>query len=98
MTIKQKKEGEKLTVFIDGSIDTNTAPVLMDYLEKEMLPITELVLDFQKVDYISSAGLRVLLYAQRTMNIQGKMTLVNVSEEVMEIFELTNFTNVVTVA
>ena len=97
MNIKQKKEGDKLTVSIEGSIDTNTAPVLMDFLETAMIPIAKLVLDFEKVDYISSAGLRVLLYAQKTMSIQGEMELVNVNEEIMEIFEITGFTSVITV-
>ena len=97
MNIKEKKEGGKLTVFIEGNIDTTTAPTLSEFLQKEIPTIDELLLDFEKVNYISSAGLRVLLSAQKIMNQQGGMKLKNVNETIMEIFEVTGFSEILTV-
>ena len=97
MTIKQKKEDKKLTLFIEGRIDTTTSPEFMEYLQREIPGVEELVLDFQDVEYVSSAGLRVLLFAQKTMNSQGKMCLCHVNEDIMETFELTCFTDVLTI-
>ena len=97
MNIKQQKSDGKLTVFIEGRIDTTTSPALLEYLQKEMVGIKELVLDFAKVEYISSAGLRVILFAQKTMNSQGTMVVCNVNEDIMEIFELTCFNEVITI-
>ena len=98
MTIKQQKENKKLIVSINGRIDTNTAPEFMDYLKSAMVGIEELVIDLKEVDYISSAGLRVLLFAQKTMNALGSMSVTNVNEDIMETFELTGFTDVLTIA
>ena len=95
MNIKQKKEGEKLTLCIEGSIDTNTAPELNDLLERSMPHINELVMDFEKVDYISSAGLRIIIFAQKTMSIQGKFYITHVNDDVMEIFEMTSISDIV---
>ena len=97
MTVRQEKEGNKLTLFIDGRVDTETSPELLELLQKEMPGLEELVLDFEKVEYISSAGLRVVLFAQKTMNAQGKMVVRNVIPEVMEVFELTSFTDILTI-
>ena len=97
MTVRQEKEGNKLTLFIDGRVDTETSPELLELLQKEMPGLEELVLDFEKVEYISSAGLRVVLFAQKTMNSQGKMVVRNVIPEVMEVFELTSFTDILTI-
>ena len=93
MDIRMNKEDSKLTVEIEGRLDTLTSPDL----EKELNPldgITELCIDCKELEYISSAGLRVLLSLQKTMNKQGKMTLTNVRQEVMEVFELTGFTDI----
>ena len=97
MNIKDKKENKKTTVMISGQVDTNTAPALLEYLKGAMPGVEELVLDFKELDYISSAGLRVILFAQKTMNAQGSMTVINVNEDIMETFELTGFTDILTI-
>ena len=98
MSLKQKREDTKLTVFIEGSIDTSTAPTLSDYLNNAINGVTDLTLDFEKVEYISSAGLRVLLSVQRSMNgVQGTLTVCHVNDDIMETFELTCITDVINV-
>ena len=97
MNIKQKKENKKLTVYVSGRVDTTTAPELLEFLKAEMPNTEELVLDLKDVDYISSAGLRVILFAQKTMNAQGSMVLTNVNNDIMETFELTGFTDILTI-
>ena len=97
MTIKDRKEGNKLIVSVDGRIDTTTAPELNDYFEESLEDVTDLELDLQKVDYISSAGLRTILFAQKVMEKQGKMVVSHVCKEVMETFELTCFTDFLTI-
>lgn len=98
MNIKQKKDGTQLTVFIDGRIDTTTAPKLYDYLVAEMEGVMELTLDFTKVEYVSSAGLRVILFAEKTMKGKGgKMIVAHVNDDIMETFELTCFTSILTI-
>ena len=96
MTIEKKQEGTTLTVQLDGRLDTTTAPELEAAL-KELGDVKELILDFEKLEYISSAGLRVVLVAQKTMNKQGSMKVVNVNDTVMEIFEVTGFADILTV-
>ncbi len=98
MTIKKTKDGEKLTVEIEGRIDTLTAPELDKELSGEYSGLNELVLDVSQVDYISSAGLRVLLLAQRTMNKQGKMTVTGANQDIIDIFEATGFDDILTLA
>ena len=97
MNIKEKKEGGKLTVFIEGNIDTTTAPTLSEFLQKEIPTIDELLLDFEKVNYISSAGLRVLLSTQKSMKSKEKMALCHVNQEIMDVFEMTCFTDILTI-
>ena len=97
MTIKDKKEGNKLIVLVNGRIDTNTAPELNDYFEANLKDVKDLELDLEKVDYVSSAGLRTILFAQKVMNKQGKMAVSHVCKEVMETFELTCFTDFLTI-
>jgi len=97
MDIKKTKNGTALTLAIEGRIDTTTAPQLETEIKADTDGITELYLDFSNVEYISSAGLRVLLSAQKTMNRQGKMTLSHVSEPVMEVFEVTGFSDILTI-
>ena len=97
MNIKQSKENKKVVVAVEGRIDTNTAPELLDHLKEAMVGIEELVLDLKKVDYISSAGLRVILFAQKTMNSQGSMSVTHVNSDIMEVFELTGFTDILTI-
>ena len=97
MTIESKKDAGKLTLTITGRLDTSTAPKLEDTLKESYDNVTELIFDFQKLEYISSAGLRVLLSAQKTMNKQGSMKVINVCEEIMEIFEITGFTDILNI-
>ena len=97
MEIKANKNGSTLELSIVGRIDTTTAPQLEAELKREIGGVTELLLDFSGVEYISSAGLRVLLSAQKVMNRQGKMVLSHVDEAVMEIFEVTGFSDILTV-
>ena len=81
-----------------GRLDTTTSPEL-EHLLADLLPgLTELTLDFEKLDYISSAGLRVLLMAQKTMNRQGSMQVIHVGPQIMDIFEVTGFSDILTIA
>ena len=97
MTIKQKKENKTLTVSISGRVDTKTAPELLEFLQGAMPGVEELILDLAEVEYVSSAGLRVILYAQKTMTSQGSMKVKNVNSDIMETFELTGFTDILTI-
>lgn len=97
MTINKISEGEKLTLAISGRLDTNSSPKLEAELRQSVGGVTELVFDFSEVEYISSAGLRVLLTAQKVMNRQGSMKLIGVSDEVMEVFEITGFADILTI-
>ena len=98
MNIKQSKANGKLTVYIEGNIDTSTAPTVQEYLAKEMGGAKELVIDFSKVEYISSAGLRVLLFAQKSMKKQGgSLLVVHVNSDIMETLELTCFTDIINI-
>ena len=87
-----------LAVFaVEGRLDTVTAPELEKELKDSLEGLTELIMDFQKLEYISSAGLRVLLSAQKVMGKQGDMKVTHVSEEIMEIFEVTGFSDILTI-
>ena len=98
LTINKTLEGKKAVVAPEGRLDTVTAPELEAAL-KELLPaVDDLTLDFEKLDYISSAGLRVLLSAQKVMTKQGKMQVVHVNGIIMEIFEVTGFSEILTIA
>ena len=97
MNIEQKKDGTALTLALEGRLDTMTAPQL-DAVLKEALPGVEaLTFDLEKLDYISSAGLRVLLSAQKAMNQQGAMKVKNANEMILEIFEVTGFCDILTI-
>ena len=97
MTIKTEKKDSALAVVLEGRLDTNTAPELDETLKSSLEGVTELTLDLEKLDYLSSAGLRVLLSAQKTMNRQGTMVVKNVNETIMEIFEVTGFSDILTI-
>ncbi len=97
MEIVKTQDGSKLTVGLIGRLDTTTAPSLEAELNASLGGITELEMDFAKLEYISSAGLRVLLAAQKTMNKQGSMELFNVNEDVNEVFEITGFADILTI-
>ena len=97
LTINKTIENGKAILKPKGRLDTVTAPEL-DSTVKEVLPgVTELVFDFEKLEYISSAGLRVLLSAQKVMNGQGTMKIMNVNETIMEVFEVTGFSDILTI-
>lgn len=98
MTIEKTIKGSTLNVVLSGRLDTITAPQLEAELKASLDGITELILDFQNLEYLSSAGLRVLLAAQKVMNRQGTMTVMHVSDTVQEIFEVTGFIDILTIA
>ncbi|MBR2742324.1 MAG: STAS domain-containing protein [Clostridia bacterium] len=97
MTINTEKNGTALSVTLEGRLDTATSPQLDEALKASMPGITELVFDLEKLEYLSSAGLRVLLSAQKVMNKQGSMTVTNVNDTIMEIFEITGFSDILTI-
>ena len=97
LSINKTIEGSKLTVALSGRLDTTTAPELEKSLQESLSGVTELVMDLNALEYISSAGLRVLLSAQKIMMKQGSMTVTHVSETVMEIFEVTGFVDILTI-
>ena len=97
MKIEQSKNGNELKIALQGRLDTATAPELEEVIKSSLDGVTELVLDLEKLDYISSAGLRVLLAAQKIMNRQGAMKVQNVNETVGEIFEVTGFSDILTI-
>ena len=97
MNINIEKENGITVLKIDGRLDTTTAPELEKAINDEGDALKNLVLDFKGVDYISSAGLRVLLTAQKKMNVQGSMELVGVCEAVMDIFEMTGFADILVI-
>ena len=97
MNIQQEKNGNALTIALEGRLDTMTAPELEAALNDALNGVEELTFDFEKLEYISSAGLRVLLAAQKTMNRQGSMKVKNVNEIVMEIFDVTGFADILTI-
>ena len=97
MRIETNQEGEKLNLAVIGRLDTTTAPELEQELKESLEGVKELILDLAGLEYISSAGLRVLLAAQRRMNKQGSMKLINVNELVMEVFEVTGFSTILTI-
>ena len=97
MTIEKMAEGNKLTITLTGRLDTTTAPKLETELKQNISGVEELVLDLAALEYLSSAGLRVLLSAQKVMNRQGSMVVRNANEIIMEIFEVTGFVDVLTI-
>lgn len=97
MTINKKLDGTKLYAEVNGRIDTVTVTEADMILKADLDKVTELILDFKGLDYISSAGLRLLLSLQKLMNKQGSMKIVNVNETVMEIFEVTGFSDILTI-
>ena len=97
MTIEKILNGTELTVTITGRLDTTTAPQLEAEFKQNIGGVEKLVLDFTALEYLSSAGLRVLLAAQKVMNKQGEMIIRNVNETINEIFEVTGFIDILTI-
>lgn len=96
MNINKIPQGEELLVEIEGRLDTSTAPQLESELT-DLSGVKKLVLDFVKLEYISSAGLRVLLATQKRMNAQGEMVITHVNDTIMEVFEITGFSDILTI-
>ena len=97
LNIEKKAQGRNLNIALEGRLDKTTAPDLEAIVRGELDGAEQLTFDFAKLEYISSAGLRILLAAQKIMNKQGKMVVKNVSEEVKEIFEVTGFSYILTI-
>ena len=97
MTIEKKLNGAELIICLAGRLDTTTAPQLDSELKASIDGVKNLVLDFASLDYLSSAGLRVLLAAQKTMKTQGSMVVRNVNETIAEIFDVTGFCDILTI-
>ena len=97
MNINIEKVDNSTVFKLEGRLDTVTAPELEQAINNEGEALENLVLDFGGISYISSAGLRVLLGAQKKMNVQGGMALVNVCEDVMDILEMTGFADILTI-
>ena len=97
MKIEKYRQGTELTVMLEGRLDTVSAPDLDAVVKNELSGVDTFILDLKKLQYTSSAGLRVILIAQKTMNKQGKLILKNVSEAVMEVFEMTGLADLLTI-
>lgn len=97
MTITKNRTGSKLEIALEGRLDTTTAPQLETELKEEISDVEELRLDFTDLAYISSAGLRVLLSAQKIMNRQGSMVICSANEDVMDVFDVTGFIDILTI-
>lgn len=94
MIINKQANEKELTFILEGRLDTTTAPNLEAELNKEIENVEKLVFDFSKLEYLSSAGLRILLTSQKIMNKQGEMIIKNVNDTIMEIFEVTGFSDI----
>ena len=97
MTIIKILDEGKLSISLEGRLDTTTAPELEKVLEGSLDGVSELIIDMGSLDYLSSAGLRILLSAQKTMNKQGSMKVTHVNETIMEIFDVTGFGEILTI-
>ena len=97
MTIEKKINGKSATLIVSGRLDTQTAPELETELDAVLSGLKELTFDMTNLEYVSSAGLRVILKAQKTMNAQGSMKLTGVNDSIMEVFDITGFLDILTI-
>ena len=97
LNIDKNVDGSKVVIKLEGRLDTTTAPQLEEELNGSLSGVKDLEFDLEKLEYISSAGLRVLLSAQKTMNNQGSMVVKNSIEEIKEIFDVTGFSDILTI-
>lgn len=97
MEIIKEKNGTAVTMSLQGRLDTATAPQMEAELKKDMEEVTRLILDMRELEYLSSAGLRVILNAQKMMGKRGDMVVRHVNETIMEVFELTGFSDILTI-
>ena len=98
MQLSNTKENGTVTITVSGRVDTTTAPEVEAYIVENANGAEELILDLKDLSYTSSAGLRVFLKAQKLMNAQGSMKVINVQNDVLDIFEVTGFTDILTIA
>ena len=97
MTIEKKINNESATLIVSGRLDTQTAPELENELDSVLSGLKELTFDMTNLEYVSSAGLRVILKAQKAMNAQGSMKLTGVNDSIMEVFDITGFLDILTI-
>ena len=97
MTIEKKLNGENATLIVSGRLDTQTAPELENELDAILSGLKDLTFDLTNLEYVSSAGLRVILKAQKAMNAQGSMKLTGVNDSIMEVFDITGFLDILTI-
>jgi len=97
MTIEKKINQDVVTLIVSGRLDTQTAPELENELDAVLPGLKELTFDMTKLEYVSSAGLRVILKAQKAMNAQGSMKLTGVNDSIMEVFDITGFLDILTI-
>ncbi len=97
MTIEKKINGEEVTLVVSGRLDTQTAPELEKELDLVLSGLKELTFDMTNLEYVSSAGLRVILQEQKAMNAQGSMKLTGVNDSIMEVFDITGFLDILTI-
>ena len=97
MTIEKKINQEAATLIVSGRLDTQTAPELENELDAVLTGLKELTFDMTNLEYVSSAGLRVILKAQKAMNAQGSMKLTGVNDSIMEVFDITGFLDILTI-
>ena len=97
MTIEKKINGDAVTLIVSGRLDTQTAPELEAELDAVLSGLKELTFDMTNLEYVSSAGLRVILKAQKAMNAQGSMKLTGVNDSIMEVFDITGFLDILTI-
>ena len=97
MTIEKKINNDVVTLIVSGRLDTQTAPELENELDSILSGLKELIFDMTNLEYVSSAGLRVILKAQKVMNAQGSMKLTGVNDSIMEVFDITGFLDILTI-
>lgn len=97
MTIEKKINNDAVTLIVSGRLDTQTAPELEAELDAVLSGLKELTFDFANLEYVSSAGLRVILKAQKAMNTQGSMKLTGINDSIMEVFDITGFLDILTI-
>ena len=97
MTIEKKINNDAVTLIVSGRLDTQTAPELENELDSVLSGLKELIFDMTNLEYVSSAGLRVILKAQKIMNTKGSMKLIGVNDSIMEVFDITGFLDILTI-
>jgi anti-sigma B factor antagonist len=97
LNINKTKDGDKMVVALEGRLDTTTAPELEVSVKEDIAGVADLVIDLEQLEYISSAGLRVLLATQKIMNSQGKMVVTHPNDVISEVFEVTGFCDILTI-